>query len=337
MADEVSLEVELERRWTANEDPVGLWPCYQAMKAYLSREYYRWIQANCPYYTDHGDQHIKSVIQAGSGLLSQQLDGTRRNDLTTLDLFLLLSGILWHDVGNVLGRSGHAKRVAEMTEEIKKLGFPDLQVHRLVVEISKAHSGMDGLTIPRVEEHCGKYTVYPKALAAIVRFADEISEDRLRVSGTLLPHIPEHHKIFWEYASCISASRPDPARGRIIITVEVQIDKTMTTFPCKEFPRRSDGAGKIPLIEYLLCRLEKMNNERFYCNQAFARYLSIRELEARFTILKGTERVQGYELTAIFGDYGLSQSAYPDIKIFDEFFRQYPDWRVARLQEALTS
>src|SRR5439155_17304816 len=259
MANDVTLEMELESRSKNQDDPLGLWPCYQAMKAYLSREYYRWIQANCPYYTDHGDHHIKTVIQAASGLLSQQLNGTRKNDLTTLDLFLILSGILWHDVGNVLERSGHAKRVAEMTEEIKKLGFPDLQVHRLVVEISRAHSGKDGLSIPRVEEDCLTYTVYPKALAAIVRFADEISEDRSRISGTLLPHIPEEHKIYWEYASCISASRPDPARERVVVSIEVQVDKTIVTFPCKEFPQRSDQEGKIPLITYLLCRLEKMN------------------------------------------------------------------------------
>ena len=151
MANDVSLETELESRSKTQCDPLYLWPRYLAMKNYLSQEYYRWIQANCPYYTDHGDHHIKTVIQAASGLLSQQLNGTRKNDLTTLDLFLILSEILWHDVGNVLERSGHAARIAEMTEEIKKLGFPDLQVQRLVIDISRAHSGKDGLSVPRVE------------------------------------------------------------------------------------------------------------------------------------------------------------------------------------------
>ena len=146
-----------------------------------------------------------------------------------------------------------------------------------------------------------------------------------------MPNIPEDHKIYWEYASCISASRPDPARERVVITLEVQIDKALVLFPCNEFAQRADVVGKIPLIEYLLCRLEKMNNERFYCNLAFARYLSIRELEARFTILNGTSRVKDYELTTIFTDSGLSGSPYPEIKIFEESFAQHPEWQTARL------
>jgi len=40
------------------------------------------------------------------------------------EIFLLLAAILWHDVGNAMGRAGHADRIPEMTTEIKRSGLP---------------------------------------------------------------------------------------------------------------------------------------------------------------------------------------------------------------------
>src|SRR5436309_2883096 len=121
MNDGSSLEVELKRRADAGEeDAADLWGRYKSMKGYLTREYYPWIQANSPFLTDHGEQHIRSVIQAASSLLNKHLSPEieiQKRSLSSLDIFLVLSGILWHDVGNVYGRSGHAERAVGMTNE----------------------------------------------------------------------------------------------------------------------------------------------------------------------------------------------------------------------------
>jgi len=345
MNDGSSLEVELQRRANAREeDAADLWGRYKSMKGYLTREYYPWIQANSPFLTDHGEQHIRSVIQAAGSLLNKHLSPeieTQKRSLSSLDIFLVLSGILWHDVGNVYGRSGHAERAVEMTNEIKKLGFPDPAIHRLVTEISSAHSGKNGLVKASPEEDCSTlhstHTVYPRALAAVVRFADEVSENRFRISTELLPKVPDANRIFWEYANSITASRLEPERKRVVITIALQQDAAVKRFPCPEFAHRVDGEGQIHLMDYILCRLEKMNNERAYCSPAFLRYAVIEEIEARFTLLEDTKRVN--EATVFFRDAGVRKnddSSYPNIQIFDDFYNEHPDWRPERLKEALT-
>lgn len=325
------LERELKDRAEDDPDANDFWARYQSMKNYLNKEYYPWIQAQLPFYTDHGELHIRSVIRAASDLVAPCIRKKpgRVSDparLTELDIFLILSGILWHDVGNVYGRAGHAKRVAEMTEKIKFLGFPNPTLHRFVNEISTAHAGKNGLSAPKREEDSSTehntYTVYPSALAAIVRFADEISEDRSRISFQLLDKIPDANKLYWEYANCIAASRPDPARKRVILTIELQREKAKMRFPCDEFPSRCVD-GSLSLIEYLVCRIEKMNNERAYCARKFSRYIEIDHILCRFAVLDNGHRSPDHELEVSFG----SEDHYPEIGIYNDFFERYPGYR----------
>ena len=337
MEDLVGLEAELERRASDENVANSLWHSYQKTKEYLEDQYYPWIQASCPYFTDHGKRHIESVIQATSLLVEPILssEDESRPPLSTLDIFLLLNGVLWHDVGNAISRVGHADMAGKISDEVRRLAFPNIDVQRLVDLISKAHAGKDGLHQTRYDDaDCtasGKlFTVYPIALAAIVRFADEISEDRNRVSQALLDRgqIPEKNRIFWEYAGCITASKPEPRRQRAVITISVPYEKAVERFPSVEFPDLEGDTGQISLIEYIVRRLEKMNNERVYCSQAFARYLTIRQIEARFTLYNGLSSVPDYDdQEFIFGDSALKRTDYPATKIFEEFFTRHPEWK----------
>ena len=84
--------------------------------------------------------------------------------------------------------------------------------------------------------------------------------------------------------------------------------------------------GKISLIEYAICRLEKMNNERAYCAREFLAYSPIRQIIANLTILKGVDRVGGYEVELTLGDFGLEPNTYPEIPLFKPFFNRNPTW-----------
>ena len=334
----MSIEAELERRAGTDRDANDFWHRYNVMKNYLSNEYYPWVQANCPYFPDHGRRHVEAVVQAAEALLSKCLL-PESADLSCLDLFLLLSGIIWHDVGMVYERSGHAQKMVEATNAVGQL-FPGIQIQRLVQEISNAHSGNDGLNIPRVDENCttenNRYKVYPRALAAVVRLADEVSENHSRISYAIINNVPEGSKIYWEYAKCISASYPDPRRQRIVVELEIQHDKVVAMMECRDFLHHTVDKPEMPLIEYALCRLEKMNNERVYCSRFFTRYADLRSVEARFTLLRGTERVPGYDgLIVVFEDFGLSSGDYPKINIFDGFFEANPAWTARKIEEAL--
>ena len=333
---ELTLESELQRQAQYDPDAKAFWHRYENVKVYLKKEYYPWIQANCPFFTDHGEKHIQSVIQAGSLLLQEHLSSDSKKDVTCLDIFLVLCAIVWHDAGMVYERSEHASRVAGMINKIKAGLLPEPDIQRLIVEIVSAHEGNEGLRTPRKEEDFTMpsqrvCTVYPRALAAIVRFADEVSENWSRISQALLPNVPDENRIYWEYANCIKASRPNPARERVVVTIEIQHDAAIREFTCPQrFLYRANDEGNISLIEYIICRLEKMINERAYCASEFSRYVSIREITARFTILRDLERLENYELGKSF-----SQSGYPNINVFDNFFECYPSWHPQRLKEAL--
>lgn len=344
MGATVALDEELERRAIAraSRDDLAkdLWPRYSTMRGYLDDSYYRFIQANCPWYTDHGERHIKSVIETASRLMTKQQEGKRKeySELSSLEIFLTLAAILWHDVGNVVRRSGHAEQIPELAEQIKTV-FPSVAIRRVVEEIARAHSGKDGLKIPRTDEACSlshnTIQVYPRSLAAIVRFADEVSENQTRISVPLLPKVPNKSKIYWEYANCITASLPDLARERVVVAFDIPSDKVPLRFLCEEFPDRAANDGTISLIEYIVCRLEKMNNERVYC-LPYMRYGSIRSIVARFTILNGTRRLASHDGAEVqLGDPGIAEDGYPRIQIFDRFFEQYGHWRPDNLLEVV--
>ncbi|MEN6520068.1 MAG: hypothetical protein ABFD46_02820 [Armatimonadota bacterium] len=338
MGDSRTLEEELEYRSKKSDDAKELWHRYGAMKAHLINQYYPWIQANCPWFTDHGEAHIDSVIRSASWLLLSRLPTKVKPKLTCLDLFLVLAAILWHDVGNVYSRTGHAD-ISKITNEIKALGFPNVSIHRLVAEISKAHVGKAGLDIPKLNEICAtshdQHKVYTRALAAVLRFADEISENRSRISQALLPSVPDSNRIYWEYANCISACKPEVGREEIVVEVEIPLDKVATKFYCSDYPELTDKEEKISLIHYILCRLEKMNTERVYCAGLFGQYTSIRHIVARFCIMQDTTRVDGYDLELVLGDDGLQKDSYPEIPIVTKFFECNPNWQPETLEEAL--
>jgi len=267
-------------------------------------------------------------------LIGENLSQGKDNHLSSLEIFIILTAILWHDAGMVYGRSGHADQVVRVIAKIKEVCLPDVTIRRIVTEIVQSHSGQQGLKIPKREEDCtgpslGACTIYPKALAALIRFADEISENRSRISGALLGDVPEDQSIFWEYANCVTAARPDPARHRVVLSLEIPYDKAIQDYKCKEFKGLRGNTGEISLIEYIVRRIEKMNNERAYCAPHFNKYAWIGEICVRFKITNGIQGLDAFEIENNFGD---PDSAIPSIDIFERFFDENPEWRPDQLK-----
>ena len=329
------LEVELSNRAQGEKDAEIFWHKYEAMKDHLDQQYYDWIQGVLPFYTDHGRVHVNSVIQATGMMIVGKL-----KEFSTLDLFLLLSSIIWHDVGMVNGRMGHEKRIVELTSYIKNLGFGDPGILRFVDEIVQAHTGVGSLKIPRDEAHHATqhmtYSVLPKELAALLRLADEISENHTRVSEEMLGRVPEDRQIYWQYANSIEAVIPEPARQRVVVTVAIQGDVAVRRFLCPDsFIAHADGEKRISLVEYLVCRLERMNNERCYCVSEFWRVPKFREIVVRLDLMRGTEAIPGYHVDLTLGDAALNRRGYPSIQIYDDFFNLHAQWKPTNVAEVL--
>jgi hypothetical protein len=240
----------------------------------------------------------------------------------------------------VFGRTNHADNVGKIILKFREF-FPHEDFARTVKAIAAAHGGRKGLTKAKKQDYLAfgnsSYEVHPLRLAAFLRLADEISENRTRISGNLLDAVPDQNRIFWEYANAIAWSRPDNEALRLVVSYNVDKKVVVKRFQCVEFPDRCDKDGKLSLIEYIICRLEKINNERIYCAQhlpAFARYT---ELQARISIVDDLDRLPEFdELSFTFRDGGLYRPGeYPNTSIFDSFFSNNEKWKPENLSKHL--
>jgi hypothetical protein len=343
----VAAESELEKELTKRaklDDPEAraLKLSFDNLKARLVKHHYPWVISNCQWFTDHGETHVAAVMNSASELVKEKLGGRKRDSLTTLDIYLILTAILWHDVGMVISRARHAELVYDMTWGVVDF-FPNPTVQGLVAQIANAHKGHKGLDNLPTDDLCTvdgpAQHVNTALLAAVVRFADEISENHTRVSLPILPQVPEDQKIFWLYAASIGSSVALPDRGRVIVDYRFDADYVTQCWPDKDFPALwPEGGNKLPLLTYALGRLEKINNEREYCFQYFSSVAPIRDVEARFCITRAGKKLPGYENASILlRGGGVASKEYPQIKIIQDFLREHPQWKVESIEGVLKS
>ena len=308
------------------EEAQELWEFYAVARTHLKRHYYPWVQATCPYFTDHGSAHIRSVGNTVALLLQEPSE-----TLDPFELFILLMSVLWHDVGMVLGRTNHAEKAFQVEEKLRSIIFFHPKVGHLVESIVKAHTGTDTLGSLPHEDNCMglsmQHVVKTRALAALLRFADEISETCARVEPGLLPRVPKKNLIFWHYALSVVSSMPELKRRRVVIEVVVDHDLATTRFECAGFgtkPTCADcsSSPEVLLNRYILCRLEKVVNEQLYCCPAFSNYVRIQEVEARLALREGTKRIPASVVQMSW--HGLP---YPNTTIAKGFFDGHPYWQ----------
>lgn len=318
----------------------GLYDRYRSTKSYLESEYYEWVGDTLPYYTDHGKTHIDSVIDQAGLLLENDLENPMEGELDILDIYVLLSSIIWHDVGMVQGRSDHEGKLVEVSEEVRDIAFPEPGIRGLIDKCVKGHTGEKALAIPPTNNpySMGAKSFEPdgRALSAILRFADELSESEARVSNAtaVFDQVPDDQKIFWAYAKSIKGVAPRPNREHVVVNIELSEEEAKKEYIAPEkFATRAgrepipDGGIKLPLIEYIIFRLEKMNNERAYCNPEFRPYVTMREVDVRITITD-EDLNPVTEVNEVLRDAGLSaENSMRKISIYDEFFEKYGEWK----------
>ena len=88
--------------------------------------------------TDHGPQHIETVIDRAS-----ELTKAKRCGLSNYEVFLLLSAIQLHDVGNIHGRTAHQITANDVGEWLGASVSRDAIVRRTIMQIASAHTAGD--------------------------------------------------------------------------------------------------------------------------------------------------------------------------------------------------
>ncbi len=218
------------------------------------------------YLNNHGEEHISRVIEKAE-LIVNYFEG---KELSAFEAFILLCAIHIHDIGNVLGRVGHEKKLCEIFDDHVKDIIPDTPERRIIKSIAKAHGGKasDGSknTISELNnsEVLFEENVRPRLLAAILRMADELADDCTRKSaGALdLGIIGDTSILFQDYSRVLHTATikaNDNSECQIELVFELEVKDLE-----KEY---SIGGEKVFLLDEIYNRTIKMERERRYCQK----------------------------------------------------------------------
>ncbi len=266
------------------------------------------------YLNDHGPEHIKTVIQRATALLSHPED--MYPQLHAYEVYLLLMAIHFHDIGNLYGRKGHEEKLAPIMQELGKLAGTEMVEKKAIKQIARSHGGRingDKDTIRHLREKdplLGKDVRY-QALAAIVRFADELADDVHRAARVMveLGVIPAKSEVFHAYSQSLKSVQVKPAER--LIDLRYSFLKADGTRKFGKLRR------KVYLLDEVFERTLKMHFERQYCMRFMRDIVRIDAIDVRIEVY-ADENSMTPCVDAI--GYRLEEKGYPapdSIKIYD--------------------
>lgn len=250
--------------------------------------------------TDHGPEHIKAVIVRASELLAAQ------GDLTPYEVYLLLVAIHLHDVGNLFGRDTHELNSEDV---IKRLGLlmGEHQVEKnAIFQIAQAHGGSiagdkDKLSDLQSSEAVLGQPVRAQRIAAILRFADELADERSRAAGFLLQmsKINPTSEIYHKYAHSLQSVMVDAKGGAVSLHFDMPVDDACRTF--------GKGDKQAYLLDEIYERTMKAHRERMYCMRFLRPQVAIERIDVQIKVYGNDYHS---ELATI--SYRLEESGYPE-------------------------
>ena len=217
--------------------------------------------------TDHGPQHIQTVMRRASSLLSHPAENFPQ--ITAYEAYLLLTAIHFHDVGNILGRVDHESKLAEVMEKLYTHTGEEMVERQAICKIAGVHSGkIEGSrdtisTLPR-EELVRSHRVRYQALAALLRFADELADESHRADRTaeVLGLLPAESEIYHAYARSLHSVGVMPEQSLVDLKYSFVKEDALRTFRKRI---SEDSVEEVYLLDEIFSRTVKMHFEREYC------------------------------------------------------------------------
>jgi hypothetical protein len=272
---------------------------YYSQKLILFNHIYPHIPEILHGYNDHGHGHIMRILDLYGLILKNNIydfsieeDPLCEKTLNFSELYLLLCGTIWHDVGNALGRESHGKKVTVVQERLKNNFFVDEDARNYARQIAEAHTGEDGIRrcIPDEDIDYQNHEVNLRFLGAILRFADELEEGEQRIDRryyeSMGDSINNDQKIYWEISKCIKRITPDPENCCININVRLKYDEMIKLFIKKSYEKVSQ---EVALIDELIYRIQKINTERKNYMNYVRKHLNYKEITLDLTIVDKLE------------------------------------------------
>jgi len=265
MLPKTSIVDQVKEADAAKSFPEGIdyYSRFKAVSDYIERNIHPYVTAGAAaanpgtLLTNHGGSHIKTVLSR-----IDDLRATSEGDLTCYEMYLVLVAAHLHDIGNAKGRTNHEYGAEEFVREAGISLGDDAPEKRMISGIAAAHGGSingDKDKISRLSQsaHILGFPVKPRFLAALLRFADELADDKTRTSKDLLDRnvVPASSEIYHKYALAL-----DPP---LIEGDSVSLKFELTTADLKRTFGKDQG--QVYLLDEIFERTKKMDRERIYC------------------------------------------------------------------------
>lgn len=272
---------------------------YYSQRLILINHFYPHIESELKGYVDHGPEHIFRLIDLLGKILKNNIVGLEEEEevigvkaLNFYEIYILLCGAIWHDAGNLLGREGHAKKVGEIDKRLKGNFFVDKEIKEYSLQIAKSHSGEDAVRkeIHSDSENYNNFQIDLRFLGALLRFADELEEGMVRIDSKyyecMNDKILEENKIYWESGMCIKQILPEP--NNLIIKIFATINKNDL------FKLFKKEGKEVTLVDELINKIDKMNNERKYYMLFVRKHLDFNEIEFNLRVKSEDQSPENY-------------------------------------------
>ena len=249
--------------------------------------------------TDHGPRHVAKVIRRIGELT--RIDGSFV--VEPKDAYFLAVAAHLHDVGNYLGRDEHEKRAREVLFDLEEslIGRDNFE-KRFILDIARAHGGeVEGSkdTIGRLSANGNR-----RKLAAILRFADELAEDKERTStadASILANdecLRKKSEVFHVYAGCLDRVEIDHDTRSVRFSFEMLCSHLSNTY-------YKEGA-LVYLLDKVFERTLKAHREQVYCSKFMIPDVVSDTVDVEINVC--SER---YERVLGLFHYTLAQRGYP--------------------------
>lgn len=289
------LETALHMACEEREEYYEYYAVYMAMKTILQNRYYPYIRDVNPFYTDHGINHVNRILTLLNDLLQPHLINERETvpqsrrtvsadllskKLNVYELYLLLCSVIWHDIGNLYGRKDHNKKIFRLFNKAKNF-LHDKKSSEWIKNICEAHSGKDAVDkIDSERMYEKQFKFYPRFLAALLRFCDELDEGKERIGEQVYAQVPKQQRVYWFFCKCNDSIHVERNTDSVKIVVFGSMDKAVL------YERFIKEDKKVIAISEYIARINKINKERIYCNKFYQPHYfkHIEKIELHFRI-----------------------------------------------------
>lgn len=269
-------KIEEEYQKMCNRSNPPYFHAYSTVKSRLEKSYLHYIRDVQPFKTDHGMGHINRILEKLYRFLKPHLplSGNPNGRIIDLEnLNLLMHAVLWHDLGNLYGRLDHPQRIPKVFSTVRSFLYePPHQ--EWILKIAKGHSGVGNIERMIEDTSVSIYDsiVYPQFLSALLRISDEIDEDQRRVEPRV--DVPKESEAYWKFCLCTESSIPiyrSDSLGNVTLEIQVRCKMRDEDIGAKW----GKNTSEVTAINEYISRINKMNEERIYCNRFLQQYSAI--------------------------------------------------------------